>query len=78
MALYGYARVSAFDQNLGCSPSSRECIPQPGTTVKVDALPNRPMYRLAYRNYGSHQALTWVHTVDADAPSGNRAGVRWY
>ena len=36
------------------------------------------MYRLAYRNYGTYQALAFVHTVDADAPSGNRAGTRWY
>ena len=78
VAREGYKPAADFDQNLGCTPSSRECIPQPGTTVKVDALPNRPMYRLAYRNYGSHQALAFVHTVDADAPSGNRAGMRWY
>ena len=36
------------------------------------------MYRAAYRNFGSFQALAWDHTVDADAPSGNRAGIRWY
>ena len=52
----------------------RTCIPQPGTSVKVDALPNRPMYRAAYRNYGSYQALAWDHTVDADAPSGIARG----
>ena len=69
--------VAAFDQDVGCG-GGRTCIPQPGTSVKVDALPNRPMYRAAYRNYGSFQALAWDHTVDADAPSGNRAGVRWY
>jgi len=69
--------VAAFDQDVGCG-GGRTCIPQPGTTVKVDALPNRPMYRAAYRNFGSYQALAWDHTVDADAPSGNRAGMRWY
>ena len=69
--------VAAFDQDVGCGGAA-PCIPQPGTTVKVDALPNRPMYRAAYRNFGSYQALAWDHTVDADAPSGNRAGVRWY
>ena len=47
--------------------------PQPGTAVRVDALPNRPMYRLAYRNFGSHQALAFNHTVDGDGA--NRAGV---
>ena len=69
--------VAAFDQDVGCG-GGRTCIPQPGTSIKIDALPNRPMYRAAYRNFGSYQALAWDHTVDADAPSGNRAGVRWY
>src|SRR5262245_12761325 len=72
----GFLPTADFDQDIGCV--GRACIPQPGTTNKVDALPNRPMYRLAYRNYGTYQAMTWVHTVDADAPSGNRAGTRWY
>jgi hypothetical protein len=71
------APAAPFDQDVGCG-GGRTCIPQPGTSVRVDALPNRPMYRLAYRNYGSYQALAWDHTVDADAPSGNRAGIRWY
>ena len=71
------SRWRAFDQDVGCG-GGRTCIPQPGTSVRVDALPNRPMYRAAYRNFGSFQALAWDHTVDADAPSGNRAGIRWY
>jgi hypothetical protein len=72
----GYITAADFDQDIGCV--GRACIPQPGTTICVDALPNRPMYRLAYRNYGSFQAMVFVHTVDADPSSGNRAGVRWY
>ena len=55
----GYIPTAPFDTNLGssCPSPTRQCIPQPGTTNKVDALPNRPMYRLAYRNYGTHEAL---------------------
>src|SRR6266516_5667506 len=77
VAREGYLNTAPFDQDVGCG-GGRTCIPQPGTSVRVDALPNRPMYRLAYRNYGSYQALAYDHTVDADAPSGNRAGMRWY
>jgi hypothetical protein len=71
-----FITTADFDQAIGCV--GRQCIPQPGTTVKVDALPDRPMHRLAYRNYGTHEALAFVRTTDADAPSGNRAGTRWY
>jgi hypothetical protein len=66
--------VAAFDSSLGCS--GRSCIPQPGTTVKVDAITDRYMFRLAYRNFGSYQSLVTNHTVDATG--GNIAGVRWY
>lgn len=55
---------------------SRNCIPQPGG-ADVDAISDRLMFRLAYRNYGDHEALVVNHTVGADS-SGNRAGIRWY
>ncbi len=55
--------------------STRACIPQPGTTVKLDAIGDRLMYRLAYRNFGTHESLVVNHTVNA---GGNLAGVRWY
>ncbi|MHB1356825.1 MAG: carboxypeptidase regulatory-like domain-containing protein, partial [Anaerolineae bacterium] len=50
-------------------------IPQLGTNQRLDALGDRLMYRLQYRNFGDHQALVTNHTVDA---GGGRAGVRWY
>jgi hypothetical protein len=54
---------------------NRNCIPQPGTLVKVDAIGDRLMQRLQYRNIGGVGKLTVNHTVDA---GGGRAGVRWY
>jgi hypothetical protein len=55
--------------------STRNCIPQPGTSVKLDAIGDRLMYRLAYRNFGDHESLVVNHTVDVGS---NTAGVRWY
>jgi hypothetical protein len=52
------------------------CIPQPGTTKKLDALNYFLMHRLQYRNYGSYQAMVTNHTVDAD--NTDHAGIRWY
>ncbi|MCP4710464.1 MAG: choice-of-anchor D domain-containing protein, partial [Planctomycetes bacterium] len=63
-----------YDPNM-CG-GSRYCIPQPGTAQGVDALANRLMYRLQYRNFGSHQAMVACQTVDVDGT--DRAGVRWY
>ena len=50
------------------------CIPQSGTTEQLDSLADRLMYRLAYRNFGDHEALVVNHSVVA----GSSVGVRWY
>src|SRR5215510_5763724 len=50
------------------------CIPQLGTAQKLDSLGDRLMYRLAYRNFGDHEALVVNHSIT----SGTSVAVRWY
>ena len=50
------------------------CVPQQGTTEKLDSLADRVMYRFAYRNFGDHESLVVNHSVTA----GSSGGVRWY
>ena len=50
------------------------CIPQSGTSQQLDSLADRLMYRLAYRNFGDHEALVVYHSVVA----GSSVGLRWY
>jgi IPT/TIG domain len=45
-----------------------------GYTGWLDALADRPMYRLAYRNFGTHEAMVVDHTVNVSG----HGGVRWY
>ncbi len=59
-------------------PSTRNCLPQKGTTQKVDGIGDRLMFRLAYRNFGDHEAMVISHNVKANVGSGNQSGVRWY
>lgn len=66
--------VAPFDTNM-CD-YSRTCIPQRGTAATVDAMADRLMYRLQYRNFGTHESLVVNHTVDADGA--DHAGIRWY
>jgi len=54
--------------------SGGTCVPQPGTTQQLDSLADRLMYRLAYRNFGTHESLVVNHSVTA----GSGGGVRWY
>ncbi len=56
-------------------PSTQNCVPQPGTAVGLDGLADRGMFRLAYRNFGTHQSLVGNFSVDV---GGGQAGVRWY
>jgi hypothetical protein len=51
-----------------------QCVPQPGTSQKLDSLGDRLMYRLAYRNFGDHESLVVAHSVALTA----RGGMRWY
>ena len=55
--------------------TTQDCIPQPGTTTRLDAMGDRLMYRLAYRNFGDHASIVANHTVLT--LDGNTA-VRWY
>ena len=67
--------TAPFDSIYPCS--GRACIPQPGTTNRIDILSyrQRPLFRLAYRNFGTHESLVTNQSVEA-APS--MAGIRWY
>lgn len=73
-AFEGTHETAAFDSNM-CS-FDRHCIPQRETTAKVDAISDRLMYRLQYRNFGTHETLVTNHTVDTNGL--DLAGIRWY
>jgi len=50
------------------------CIPQAGTGQQLDSLADRLMYRLAYRNFGTHESLVVTHSVTGSGT----AAPRWY
>jgi len=59
--------------------SGGTCIPQSGTSQKLDSLADRLMYRLAYRNFGSYESLVVTHSVNVGTSrKAQHAGVRWY
>jgi hypothetical protein len=67
--------TASFNSTFPCS--GRSCIPQPGTSVGIDILSyrQRPLHRLAYRNYGAYESLVTNQSVQASA---GIAGVRWW
>ncbi|HEX8132821.1 MAG TPA: hypothetical protein VF880_05260, partial [Actinomycetes bacterium] len=70
--------VAEFDSDYPCvPPGSRNCIPQPGTSQRIDILSyrQRPTWRLAYRNFGTYESLVTSQSVEARP---GIAGMRWY
>jgi hypothetical protein len=69
-----FFETAPFDSNL-CN-YARSCIPQPGTSVGLDAFGDRLIYRLSYRNFGGSQGMALNHAVDVG--NNDHAGLRWY
>jgi hypothetical protein len=72
--------VASFDSIFPCAPTSRDCLPQPGITnpeqyLDILSYRQRPTFRLAYRNFGTYEALVTNQSVEA-LPG--VAGARWY
>jgi hypothetical protein len=66
-----------FDNSVigSCGDGGGICVPQPGTTRKLDSLSMRPMYRLAYRNLGANRE-TLVFTESIGHTAGSVAGIQ--
>jgi subtilisin-like proprotein convertase family protein len=74
--------VAAFDPS---TPVGRDDIEQPppanNATAALDAIGDRLMHRLQYRNFGTHQSLVVNHTVNVGTGTTlalHQAGVRYY
>ncbi len=87
----GFALVNTLAPNafdiMTCNRNgqgTRDCIPQPGIVDTIDALSNRSMMQLRYRNFGNYQAMVFNQTIDVEPliPNFNAlrevAGIRWY
>ena len=72
--LTGPIPISVPSYTDACGGTGGTCIPQPGTGQQLDSLGERLMFRLAYRNFGSHESLVASHSIT----SGNSTAVRWY
>ena len=74
-ALAQTLNTSSF--NYGVCGFSFDCIPQQGTSQRLDVISEWPMWRLQYRNFGTHETLVGNFTVDV-ADFSNHAGIRWF
>jgi len=76
LALMNSLTPDPFSSNL-CA-LNQSCVPQPGTAQGLDPQAGgRVMFRLAYRNFGDHEALVFNQAVDA-GDFANHSAIRWY
>jgi hypothetical protein len=73
-SLTGPQKIAVAPYHYLCTGQLSRCVPQPGTDVRLDSQGDKLMQRLAYRNFGSYQAVVATHSVDTRAGG----GVRWY
>jgi hypothetical protein len=75
----GPIALTVASYTTSCNTLARgDCIPQGGGGTNLESLADRAMYRLAYRNFGDHQALVFNHTIQVGSGSTLHSGVRWY
>jgi subtilisin-like proprotein convertase family protein len=66
------------------TPAGRDDIEQPppaGAAAALDSISDRLMFRLAYRNFGSHESLVAVHSVNVGTGTTlatHLSGIRYY
>ena len=70
----GPQRVSVAPYHYLCNGQLSNCVPQPGTTRRLDSQGDKIMARLVYRRIGDRESIVATHSIDT--PGGG--GVRWY
>ena len=68
--------VSEFDSDLCGLTFPRECFEQPGSTVLLDPFREVIMWRLVYRNFGTHESL--IGNFVTDVTGADNGGIRWF
>ncbi|MEI7849901.1 MAG: hypothetical protein WCK35_29175, partial [Chloroflexota bacterium] len=73
----GPTKITVASFSAACSGGGT-CIPQSGTSNKLDSLADRLMYRLAYRNRAGVESLVVNHSVATSTKKTAPTSVRWY
>jgi Secretion system C-terminal sorting domain/Bacterial pre-peptidase C-terminal domain/Fibronectin type III domain len=66
--------VAAYKSDI-CTAFRGQCITQPGTTSRLEALHQKIANQPVYRRFGGYEGIVLTHAVDKGS---NIAGARWY
>jgi hypothetical protein len=71
----GPVKVPVAPYRYLCDGQLTSCVPQPGTSRRLDAQGDKLMARVVYRRIAGRESIVAVHSVNTAAGAG---GVRWY
>jgi hypothetical protein len=74
-SLTGPTKITVARYHYLCDGQLTNCVPQMGSTTRLDAQGDKLMQRLVYRNFGDHQSLVITHSINGPSAGG---GLRWY
>ena len=69
-------QITDYDMTLCGMGGTWNCMPQPGTTQKIDPIREPLHFPLHYRNFSDHQALVGCFVEDCDGT--DHAALRWF
>jgi hypothetical protein len=69
-------QMTDWDHTLCGTGTTWNCMPQPGTTQKIDPIREPIHYPLQYRNFGTHETLVGAFVEDVDGT--DHAAVHWF
>lgn len=73
--LEGPIKIPVAPYHYLCDGQLTDCVPQPETSLRLDAQGDKIMARVVYRRIGDRESLVAVHSVNTSWGGG---GVRWY
>jgi hypothetical protein len=71
----GPQKIAVAPYHYLCDGQLTSCVPQPGTSRRLDAQGDKLMQRLVYRRIGGRESIVASHSINTAAGAG---GVRWY
>lgn len=69
-------QIAEFDHSLCGTSGNWNCMPQPGTTQRIDPIREPLHFPLQYRNFGTHETLVGCFAEDVDGT--DHAAVHWF
>jgi hypothetical protein len=73
--LTGPTKITVARYHYLCDGQLTNCVPQMGSSTRLDAQGDKLMQRLVYRNFADHQSLVITHSINGTTSGG---GLRWY